>query len=154
MASSARMRAGQVGILIAALLFAMAAVLFVGAKPAGASTNTTATGRGTTAQFTCNTGQQLSASINFQASKSKGTLAGGGSVGGIGVGKFFNISGGTLNNNSYSLSGFTTQDTCATFTSFVPFQVTLSGQCGTGVVIHYSDTAGETGDFIGNVVCT
>ena len=33
-------------------------------------------------------------------------------------------------------------------------QATISGDCGTAVTIHYADSLGEVGDFIGNVACS
>jgi hypothetical protein len=35
-----------------------------------------------------------------------------------------------------------------------PVHITLSGKCGTNVVIHYSDDQLGFGEFTGDVVCT
>lgn len=81
-------------------------------------------------------------------------MSGFGNVFGTAVNKGFQITGGNLNGNSFSLVGFTYNDTCGTSTSTLTQQVTLTGECGTGVTIHYQDTGGQQGDFVGNVACS
>jgi hypothetical protein len=136
----------------------MTALFLVGAKPAGASANRSVNMGGLTAQFTCPTGVQVRAGISFSSDKEKGIQGGIGTITGPAIFDQFNVTGGISNKNSYSLTGNTSLGgsftECSTFQSVLPFQLTLSGQCGTGVVIHYSDTAGEVGDFVGNVTCT
>jgi hypothetical protein len=131
---------------------ALAAALLAGT--AHAASYSLVQGRGSTSQFLCPSGTTLPANIAFQAGKNKGVLSGSFNILGAGVQKFGNLSGGTSNQSRYSLSGILNSEQCGAFVSQQPFNVTISGDCGVGVVIHYTDTAGERGDFLGNVACT
>jgi hypothetical protein len=140
-------------VFVAALL--VLALFVVVPKPAHAAANSSVQGSGSTTQLLCPSGQLLPATISFNATKSKGVVSGFGQIFGAAVVKDFTLNGGTIGTNSYSLTGATEfVDMCGTFASTLPQQVSLSGQCGTGVTIYYTDTAGETGTFIGNVVCS
>jgi hypothetical protein len=73
---------------------------------------------------------------------------------GSSVQKSGNITAGTINASSYSLTATVTFDFCGGTFNQVIAQATISGQCGTAVTIHYVDTLGESGNFVGNVACT
>jgi hypothetical protein len=129
------------------------AVTAVFTVPAHAAANRIAIGQGSTSQFRCPSGLTVPATINFNAQKSKGTIFGNYQIFGGGVSKFGNVTGGTITQNSYSLTGVTQTGVCTGVQLFVPVSATLSGECGEAVIIHYSDALGERGDFIGNVAC-
>ena len=137
---------------LCALALALAATA-VFAVPAHADATRTVVGQGSTSQFRCPTGVTVPASIQFNAQKNRGTIFGSYFIFGVGVSKFGSVTGGTITQNSYSLSGITTQEICANVPLFVPVNATLSGECGRGVIINYRDATGERGDFLGDVAC-
>ena len=49
------------------------------------------------------------------------------------------------------MTGVVSFEFCGTTFNQVVGTATISGLCGTSVVIHYVDTLGQRGDFIGNV---
>jgi hypothetical protein len=137
---------------LGAVVLALAAAA-VFAVPVHAQATRTAIGQGSTAQFRCPSGVTVPATINFFAQKNRGSVFGNYEITGADVSKFGTISGGTINQSRYSLQGITTLESCAGVL-FVPVNATLSGRCGTAVVIHYVDALGQRGDFLGNVACT
>jgi hypothetical protein len=137
-------------LLAVGLALAATAVFTV---PAQAAANRSAVGEGSTAQFLCPSGVTVPATISFSAQKSKGVVSGSYNILGVGVTKFGSIRGGTITQNSFSLTGFTTTEICSGVVLSVPVNATLTGECGTGVIIHYEDALGERGDFLGNVAC-
>ena len=138
--------------LTAAVPVVLAALVAIPAATAAA--NHQVVGHGSTAQFLCANGLFGPATIDFNATKSKGTLNGNFSIFGPAVQKFGGLNDGTINESSYSLQGFVNFESCGgTFSQNVAI-VTLYGQCGTAVLIHYQDTLGQRGDFIGNVACS
>jgi hypothetical protein len=142
--------------LLAILALLTLALVVVQARPAHAAANKTVQGRGSTTQFLCPTGTS-SADIAFFATKDKGNVNGGGDVFGSGTFKDFNLTSGTINQANYSLKGIFSiffTPTCAGFPAANQATVTLTGDCGTAVTIHYTDSDGERGDFLGNVGCT
>jgi hypothetical protein len=146
------MRARRRISLTALLLILLAAVVL--AAPAYSASNHQAVGRGTTNQFLCPNGVLVPATIDFQATKNKGTVSGFFSIFG-GANKFGSITDGTINSGSYTLTGVVQPfSSCAGASTMLPAQATISGQCGEGVTIHYRDTHGEVGDFLGNVFCS
>ena len=147
------MAAGGTRTLALAVLTSMV-LLFAGSTTVEAAANTRVDGQGTTNALHCpQGGAPLTATIDISAQKSKGIISGSGQIFGTGVNKFFSLTSGSINNNAYSLSGATSFDQCGTFSSQLPARVTVSGQCGVGVTIHYRDSAGQVGEFVGNVVC-
>jgi hypothetical protein len=134
---------------VVAVLFALLVV-----SVASANANHQAIGRGTTTQFICANGVPNVATIQFSATKNKGVLTGSYQITGSSVSKGGSLNDGTITENSYSLTGVVNFDFCGTTFNQVVGTATLSGQCGTSVVIHYSDTLGQFGDFIGNVACS
>jgi hypothetical protein len=143
----------RISRLIRAVVVTLVATA-VFAVPAHAAANRSVFGEGSTSQFLCPSGLTVPATINFQAQKSKGTVGGFYQIFGAGVNKFGNVTGGTMSQSSYSLKGITFQEVCTGVMLSVPVNATLSGECGTGVIIHYEDALGERGDFLGNVACT
>jgi hypothetical protein len=145
--------------LLAILALLTLALVAVQARPAHAAANKTVQGRGASALFLCSSGfTALDAQIDFNAQKNspftqKGTVFGNGSVTGSTVDKFFSLTSGTINQNQYSLGGILQFAFC-NGPEGTPAQVTLTGDCGSGVIIHYTDSLGERGDFVGNVACT
>jgi hypothetical protein len=136
-------------VMVLVVLAALAAI-----PAATAAANHQVVGRGSTTQFLCANGVLSTATIDLNAQKSKGTVFGSFNIFGPAVQKFGQLNDGTINESSYSVSGFITFEQCgATFFQNVG-TATISGQCGTGVVIHYQDTLGQRGDFIGNVACS
>jgi hypothetical protein len=136
-----------------AALFASTLALLV-VPAASANSNRSVQGSGATAEFHCSSGAFTPANIQFSATKNKGGLFGSGFVFGGGANMFFSLNSGTINSGSYSLSGVVSQQNCVTAFSTLPASVTVSGACGTGVTIHYTDSYGDVGDFVGNVVCS
>lgn len=138
--------------LTAVLPVVLAALAAVPAATAAA--NHQAIGRGSTTQFLCANGVLSTATIDFNATKSKGTVQGNFQIFGPAAQKFGQLNDGTINESSYSLRGFVTFEQCgSTFFQNIG-EVTIYGDCGTAVVIHYQDTLGQRGDFIGNVACS
>lgn len=135
--------------IVPVVLVALAAI-----PAASAAANHQAVGRGSTTQFLCANGVLSTASIDFNATKSKGTVNGGFSIFGTAVQKFGSLNDGTINESSYSLQGFVQFEQCGSTVFQNVGTVTVYGECGTGVVIHYQDTLGQRGDFIGNVACS
>lgn len=117
------------------------------------------TGFGQTTDFICADGTDAgAASISVSAEKKGSAFSGfvGGQFGifGPNVTKTGPLFGGTINKNNYSVTGSLSQANCSPFFfEPTPVNVTISGQCGINVVIHYSDAVGEKDDFIGNVSC-
>lgn len=139
----------------AAAMLALVAALVLIVAPAQAASNRQAQGRGVTSELLCESGLLTAATIDFSAAKNKGTIGGFFQIFGVGTSKFGNITGGTINPNSYSLTGTVNAFQCGGIpTSTLPAQATISGECGEGVIIHYTDTHGEVGDFRGNVICS
>ena len=134
--------------ILAAVLFALLVI-----PAASANANHQAIGRGTTTQFICANGVPSVATIDFNAQKSKGVLQGNYQITGSTTQKFGTLNDGTITENAYSVTGVVTFDFCGTTFSQVVGTATISGDCGTSVVIHYQDTLGQRGDFIGNVAC-
>lgn len=134
-------------------MFASTLALLV-VPAASANANHSVQGSGATAEFHCSSGMFTPANIQFQATKSKGGLFGSGFVSGGIANLFFQLNSGTINSGSYSLSGSISFQSCGSATSTLPASVTVSGACGTGVTIHYADSYGDVGDFVGNVVCS
>ena len=120
---------------------------------ASADANHSATGRGTSTAYFCGSGIPNVATIDFSAQKSKGIIGGFFQISGTAQ-KSGNITAGTINGSSYSLTATVGFDFCGGVFEQVIAQATISGQCGTAVTIHYVDTLGESGDFVGNVACT
>jgi hypothetical protein len=147
--------------LLAILALLTLALVVVQARPAHAAANKTVQGHGSTAEFVCaSSGPGWPAAIDFQAQKSgpytqKGTVSGYGQVSGSNVYKAFNLTSGTINQNSYSLEGaLYYAPYCGFSAPATVAHVTLSGRCGSAVTIYYTDSDGEKGNFLGNVACT
>ena len=136
-------------VLLLVVLTALAAI-----PAASAAANHQVVGRGSTTQFLCANGVLSTATIDFSAQKSKGIVQGNFSIFGPAAQKFGSLNNGTINGSSYSLQGFVTFEQCGSTVFQNVGTVTLYGQCGTAVVIHYQDTLGQRGDFIGNVACS
>jgi hypothetical protein len=139
------LRTAIVSVVLAAL---------VAIPVASAAANHQATGRGSSTQFLCANGVLSPASISFDATKSKGTMFGGVQIFGAAVQKFGQINDGTINESSYSLKAFITFDQCGSTVFQNVGEATIYGDCGTAVVIHYVDTLGQRGDFLGSVACS
>lgn len=136
-------------VLFLVVLTALAAI-----PAASAAANHQVVGRGSTTQFLCANGVLSTATIDFNAQKSKGIVQGGFQIFGPAAQKFGQLNDGTINERSYSLQGFVTFEQCGSTVFQNVGTVTLYGECGTAVVIHYQDTLGQRGDFIGNVACS
>ena len=136
-------------VMLFIVLTALAAI-----PAASAAANHQVVGRGSTTQFLCANGVLSTATIDFNAQKSKGFVQGSFGIFGPVAQKFGQLNDGTINESSYSLQGFVTFEQCGSTVFQNVGSVTLSGQCGTAVVIHYQDTLGQRGDFIGNVACS
>jgi hypothetical protein len=147
------MKGPRLGRFLTALVLVVLAAL-AAIPAASAAANHQAIGRGTTVQFICANGIPSTATIDFSAQKSKGTLFGNYSITGGAATKFGQLNDGTINENSYSLQGVATFDQCAGVFNQVVAEAVLYGDCGTSVVIHYRDSLGQYGDFIGNVACS
>lgn len=106
-------------------------------------------GRGT-GTVTCPDGTTVNdVGIDIFTSRSKGNTGGSFSI---------NFDSGnlvtkTLNQNHYTLKGSVFSDTTCSEGSG-PIAVTISGNCGQDVPIHYVAANGVKGEFKGNVVCT
>jgi opacity protein-like surface antigen len=143
---------GQVRYMTVLLLVVLAALAAIPA--ASAAANHQVVGRGSTTQFLCANGVLSTATIDFNAQKSKGIVQGNFSIFGPAVQKFGGLNDGTINESSYSLQGFITFEQCGSTIFQNVGTATVYGECGTAVVIHYQDTLGQRGDFIGNVACS
>jgi hypothetical protein len=142
------------GALLAILALLALALVAAQPRPAQAAANENVQGTGSTSDFLCATGiPTVQANIIFQASKSKGFVSGFFEVFGPTVFKGFTLSGGSFNKNHYSLTGILGDAFCNGPVG-TPAQVTLTGDCGSAVIIHYTDSRGERGDFLGSVACT
>ena len=139
-------------------LIGLAASLFISAQPAAAAAHITIAGAGVNSGLTCATITTAPAEIAFNATKGKSAISGFGQV----ITNYttlprtsygFTFIGGTLNARSFSLIGYIYSDRCGTTSNLLPSRMVLTGTCGIGVVIHYVDSTGETGDFTGNVIC-
>jgi hypothetical protein len=135
-------------------------LVLVLASPAQADKNHSVAGSGSTNNFLCPNRTTIPANISFSAAKTSGGLTGDGQIGPGPPGAFifFTLSSGTINTSSYSMSGTvglpsSSFVSCDGFFGMVTGSMTLSGNCGTGVTINYSDTLGDKGTFIGNVSC-
>lgn len=99
------------------------------------------------------TSPQGDETITFIASKQKGTLFGQweifGEFGGI---KSFNINGGHIGGKEFTLRGTETFDQLCN-SEQIPAAITITGECGTDVTIHFRASNGEEGEFVGNVAC-
>jgi hypothetical protein len=147
-----RQRISRTAALLALVLALVAAAALL-AAPAYSAANHNAQGTGSTAQFLCPSGFVSFATINFQATKSKGTVTGFFQIFG-GAFKSGSIRDGTINENSYTLTGVVNPGAqCGGSFTNLPAEATITGECGEGVTIHYRDTHGEVGDFLGNVIC-
>ena len=145
------MRTWRKFALSAALVTLVAALVAV---PAYSAANTLVQGRGSTTQFLCPSGLTTFATIDFSAFKNKGNVSGFFQIFG-GANKSGSISGGTMNQNQYSLTAIVSPFAeCLGSPTTLPATATISGACGVGVIIHYRDSHGEVGDFIGNVACS
>jgi len=137
----------KVASVAAAALFAVSA--------ASAASNHSLNGRGTTANFLCTTTPTPNiAQIFIGASKDKGELFGSVQISGATVQMFGSVQSGSISGGSYSLTGSTSFVQCGTANQVFPGEFTVSGDCGTGVTIHYVDSFGDVGDFLGNVICS
>jgi hypothetical protein len=65
--------------------------------------------------------------------------------------KIGNITGGHVTGNQFTLTG--TESTDNLCSSQVPATITITGQCGQGVLIQFKSSNGEEGEFAGSVVC-
>ena len=144
--------ARQGRFLTVVLLVVLAALAAIPAATAAA--NHQVVGRGSTTQFLCANGVLSTATIDFNATKSKGTVQGFFQIFGPAAQKYGSLNDGTINENSYSVSGFITFEQCGGTVFQNVGTATIYGECGTAVVIHYQDTVGQRGDFIGNVACS
>jgi hypothetical protein len=93
--------------------------------------------------------------IFFDASKDRGTLSGESwaifNEEGISA-KFGEITGGHIGGNKFTLRGIESfDDICFSQT---PATITITGQCGQGVLIQFRASNGQEGEFVGNVACT
>src|SRR4051794_3563269 len=94
-------------VVVLVVLAALAAI-----PAATAAANHQVVGRGSTTQFLCANGVLSTATIDFNAQKSKGTVFGSFSIFGPAVQKFGQLNDGTINESSYSVSGFITFEQC------------------------------------------
>src|SRR5436190_17258162 len=108
-------------------VLAVVSLLSVAVPAAYADSNRTVSGRGDSANFLCPSGVATPATIQFSATKNKGTLFGNFNIFGPTVSKFGTITGGSVNQNSFSLTGVVNFDTCGTFTSQLPATATITG---------------------------
>ena len=124
---------------------------------AGAAANKGVTAEGT-GSVRCPSSQVVpSTTINLEASRSKGIVQGFVQITDPTfnvVNKGGSIDGGSMNGSSFNLTAVINFDRCGAFTQPVPVRAVISGDCGTGVLITYSDDNGETGSFVGNAVCS
>jgi hypothetical protein len=104
----------------------------------------------------CPGGSQENADIFFTAFKQKGLVFSqqAAVISGATTSKLFFITAGTMNANSFTLEGPVVQDTCKGVVQDTQVNATVSGQCGTNVLVTYSDANGETASFLCNVACT
>lgn len=65
--------------------------------------------------------------------------------------KVGNITGGQVTGNQFTLTGTESSDNLCS--SQVPATITITGQCGQGVLIQFKSSNGEEGQFAGSVVC-
>jgi hypothetical protein len=148
----ARQRISLTAALLALVLAAVVAATLL-AGPAHSAANRSAQGRGSTSQFLCPSGVTTFATIDFSATKSKGIVTGFFQIFG-GASKFGSVRDGTINDNNYTLTAVVNPGAfCGGSSSGLPGEATITGECGEGVTIHYRDTHGEVGDFLGNVIC-
>jgi hypothetical protein len=92
--------------------------------------------------------------IRFSADKSKGEL----------FGDWFiqqnvtlqkktgDITDGQISGKQVTLTG--TEDTDDICSSALPATITITGQCGTNVIIQFKSSNGQEGQFVGDVNCT
>lgn len=130
----------------------LAVPMVVGNQAAYAAANKSISGSGT-GDITCLNGPlpvSKPATINFQASKSKGIMQGFFQITSAGTFKSGSISGGSIGDNSFTLTGSETFDTACG--GPVPISFTIQGECGTGATITF-ESATQRGEFVGNVAC-
>jgi hypothetical protein len=141
-------------LVVVAALGSLALVASASASPTAA---VSVYGQGQTPEFVCPDTSTTFAGINFGATKVGGKLTwqgeSGFNIGGDSVNKFGQFTSGTINKNSYSLNGILYEGSCNDVFNEAPATVTISGQCGFNVLIHYRDSNGEYGDFLGDVQC-
>jgi hypothetical protein len=144
--------------LAAASILATVLVLAIPFTTAHAAAVSSVTGNGRAITLTgipCATARH--SIITFHATKAEGKVTGSGTFSEFLEGenfiKHFVFSRGHSNRHHYRLEGILTAGSFACG-HLVTGTVTVSGNCGVGVIIHYRDTAGEKADLKGNVVCT
>jgi hypothetical protein len=149
----ARFAAPLLAVLLASGAYA---VSMSGVAGAAANKTVSVTGSG---EVHCPGGSSVQgAEIHFTAFKFKGAVfgldAGIITVEYDGTFKAFEISSGTINQNSFTLQAVVVEDSCNGVEQDVPVNATLSGTCGTDQLVTYSDANGETGSFLSDVACT
>jgi hypothetical protein len=136
-------------------LFASGVCVVASWGVAGAAANKTVQVSGS-GEVHCPGGTQQDADIFFTAFKQKGLVFSqqAAVISGATTTKLFFITAGTMNANSFTLEGPVVQDTCGGIAQDTQVNASVSGQCGTNVLVTYSDANGETGSFLSNVACT
>jgi len=149
----ARVAASLFVVLLASGAYA---VSMSGVAGAAANKTVSATGFG---EVHCPGGSSVQgAAIHFTAARFKGAVFGIEegiiTVGEDGTFKAFEITSGTLNQNSFTLQAVVFEDSCNGVEQDTPVNATISGTCGTDQLVTYSDANGETGSFLSDVACT
>jgi hypothetical protein len=146
-------RARVAAMLFVALLASSVYAMSVsGVAVAAANKSVAAQGIG---NVDCPTAGTQAARIELWASKFKGGVQGEAYIGnGSGVEKHIYLTAGTINTNSFTLQGIVDYDNCGGVPEPTPVNATISGQCGTDVLVTYTDANGETGSFLSSVACT
>ena len=125
--------------------------------PGYAASTSNVAGNGTSV-LTCPGGVTVpSATISFSTTTTKGTTTGAGGILFPAVVQIsFKLNSGHFNAGSYAVEGFYGPPGPTGFCSgFIgAATVTITGLCGTGVSIFYSDSNGISATFIGKVGCT
>jgi hypothetical protein len=145
----------RVAAPLLAVLLASGAYAVSVSGVAGAAANKTVSASGSGNVHCPGDGTVDPAEIHFTAFKFRGGVEGfEGIIEGLDTEKEFHITAGTMNTNSFTLQAVVTFDLCNDEYQDVPVNATISGTCGTDVLVTYSDANGETGTFLSNVACT
>jgi hypothetical protein len=138
-------------LLVAVLASSVYAMSVSGVAGAVANKSVAAQGFG---NVDCPTAGPETAGIQLWAAKFKGGLQGEAYIGTDGVEKHIFLTAGTINSQSFTLQGIVDYDVCGGVPEPTPVNATISGQCGTDVLVNYTDANGETGSFLSDVACT
>jgi hypothetical protein len=148
-----RLRPGRIFASLLAVLVASGIYVAAVSGAAGAAANKSVSAQGF-GNVDCPTTGNETAGINLWATKFKGGVEGEAYIGTDGVEKHIYLTAGTINTNSFTLQGIVNYDVCGGVSEPTPVNATISGQCGTDVLVTYTDANGETGSFLSDVACT